>query len=336
MPPSQNQYDHDEQSASYTLSPDDEVARRLLSLMLAFANTTTPLTTSYIYDHYYPGAPQNEPKPFQRDRRRLQECGLRIVEVKGEFDRAKESSWAADETSFAQSLQVDPDDLRALDLALFQLVVDPTFVQRQELRRALSKINLDYATTSETYFASPTLTHNKNLSKILSASAQHHPLRVTYLTARGESTERTLAVYGEFGFRSHIYFVAADLDENFAPCAQPHSFRDDRFKKVQVLHHEHYEIPAGFDATTWRKLPFQIGELRHTIQLLVDKNAGEDAQQAAKTYGNSVKDEQGVLWTVEAADLEAAARWSIAEGITPQQPAELVAIWKRLLEEALG
>nr|WP_315522193.1 hypothetical protein [Olegusella massiliensis] len=42
------------------------------------------------------------------------------------------------------------------------------------------------------------------------------------------------------------------------------------------------------------------------------------------------------MWTVDAADLEAAARWSIAEGLIPQQPSELVSRWKTLLEEAFA
>ena len=41
-------------------------------------------------------------------------------------------------------------------------------------------------------------------------------------------------------------------------------------------------------------------------------------------------------WTVEAADLAAAASWAVSQAIVPVDPPELVAAWRRALKGVLG
>ncbi|WP_298578552.1 YafY family protein [uncultured Olegusella sp.] len=321
----------DEQNASYELNADEELARRLLSLVLAFSNATAPLSSAYVQKEYYPTlSPESFRRQFHRDRERLLACGLLLHE-------AKKGWWVADEASFATEVSLYPDELLALDLTLSQLADDSEFPQSNDLRYALAKIDADYSKVSAARFSLTTTKQNRQLNILLHAATQHHPVQVSYVSALGERTERLLAIYGEFGLRGHIYFVAADLDEDLAPtAAEPHIFRDDRFLKVHELRNKTYDIPHNFNVAKWRKLPFQIGNKSFEIQLLFGSAAGEEALRTAQNYGTYTSTERGLVWTVEAADLEAAARWSIAEGLIPQQPSELVSCWKTLLKEALA
>lgn len=320
----------DEQDASHVLSADDELARRLLSLVLAFSNASAPLSSAYVQKEYYPTlTTESFRRQFHRDRERLLTCGLLLHE-------AKKGWWVADETSFATEVSLDPDELLALDLTLSQLANDSTFPYSDDLRYALAKIDSDYSKVSAARFSLTTTKQNRQLNILLHAATQHHPVQVQYVSALGEKSERLLAIYGEFGLRGHIYFVAADLDEDLTPITtEPHTFRDDRFLKVRELRNKTYDIPRNFNAAQWRKLPFQIGNKSFEIQLLLGPAAGEEAMRAAQNYGTYTSTERGLVWTVEAADLEAVACWSIAEGLIPQQPSELVCCWKALLEEAL-
>lgn len=320
-----------EQNVSYELSADEELARRLLSLILAFSNASSPLSSAYVQKEYYPTlSTESFRRQFHRDRERLLACGLLLHE-------AKKGWWVADETSFATEVSLYPDELLALDLTLSQLTDDSEFPQSNDLRFALAKIDSDYSKFSVARFSFTTAKQNKQLNILLHAATQRHPVQVSYISALGEKTERLLAIYGEFGLRGQVYFVAADLDEDLTPTdAQPHTFRDDRFLKVRELRSKTYDIPRDFNIVKWRKLPFQIGNKSFEVQLLLGSGAGEEALHAAQNYGTYTSTERGLVWTVDAADLEAAARWSIAEGLIPQQPSELVSRWKTLLEEAFA
>lgn len=136
----------DEQDASHVLSTDDELARRLLSLVLAFSNASAPLSSAYVQKEYYPTlTAESFRRQFHRDRERLLTCGLLLHE-------AKKGWWVADETSFATEVSLEPGELLALDLTLSQLANDPTFPYSDDLRYALAKIDSDYSKVSAARF----------------------------------------------------------------------------------------------------------------------------------------------------------------------------------------
>ena len=58
-------------------SSNDALVRRLVSLVVAFSNASTPLSSEDIRSEYYPDVSVDTiQKQFRRDRERLERCGL--------------------------------------------------------------------------------------------------------------------------------------------------------------------------------------------------------------------------------------------------------------------
>ncbi len=307
-------------------SSNDALVRRLVSLVVAFSNASTPLSSEDIRSEYYPDVSVDTfQKQFRRDRERLVLCGLTVRET-------PRGGWAADETSFADRLDLDPTEVAALDITCLQLVEDPSFPYRDDLRLALAKIDSGYEAFPRA--AAPQASaQDRNVLALLRAQEARHAVRVTYTDAHGRTSERTLAVWGVFGLRGHTYFIAPELD---AERGEPRTWRDDRFGSVRELGGVSYRIPPDFCAEDYRRLPFQIGAAQLYVTFRVPKTATEEARSAMAANGEVEENPQTgrEYWTVEASDLNAAARWAVANGLVPTSPVALAEVWRDLLKEA--
>ena len=311
-----------------TLTAGDILAQRLSSLVIAFSNTTMPLSSTYIHHEYYPNLREESfSRQFRRDRERLVLCGCVIRED-------PERGWYADTTSFADEMSIDPDDALALDLICLQLTSDRSFPYRHDLRGALTKLDRSFSDSSQVAPSVEVPDQDRRMRALLHAETLHHAVHTTYSDAQGRTTSRTLALFGEFGFRDHIYFVAADMDERTNTLSAPHVFRDDRFSHVQELETLHYEVPADFCAESWRKLPFQMGSCTWTASFVIPPHLDKMTRTMLKAHGDLRSEANQDIWQVNVADLDAAAAWAIAEGLIPLAPVKLVDIWRTLLQEA--
>jgi len=308
------------------VSPDDELARRLASLFLAFSNARGPLTSAAIKTEYYPDLSDDSfARQFRRDRERLVLCGLTIRETDG--------GWTADRDSFADPLDIGADELAALDIACLQLVEDPSFPYRNDLRFALAKVDRGYEGFPQAA-APSTGAQRRQVLTLQHAYDARHPIEITYTDARGVASARTIAIWGVFGLRGHTYFVAPEVDAAGEPTGDPRTWRDDRFGKVAEVTGASYRIPEDFDAEDFRKLPFQIGDEAFDAVFRMPASASEEAVAAAGAYGETEADARGRrLWTVGANDRRAAARWAIANGLLPLSSQGLVDEWSGILSE---
>ena len=302
------------------ITRDDDRARRVCSLALDFMNATAPLSSSEIARAHYGGlSPDSFRKAFSRDRTTLAACGVTIVErrVPGE-----ESLWEADDAhSFAYGPELSPTDASALELACRPLVDDPSFPLAEDLRLALAKVSRAFS---------------EELEALRACLAEHHAARVTYVNARGASSERTLAPYGFFSLRGALYLVAGRLSTDGSLTGDaPRTYRVDRVVSVDPLEDAFFSVPEGFSATDWRRLPFQMGPTTVEARLLVDDAHEEDMRLAAGTQGRFAREGDSLVWTVAVSDELVAARWAIAAGIRPLSPDSLVSAWTRVLEEVL-
>ena len=66
-----------------TLTKDDEMAERVSALALLFMNARKPVTSSEVQERVYPNlAKQAADKAFNRDRKRLESCGIVVRSIR--------------------------------------------------------------------------------------------------------------------------------------------------------------------------------------------------------------------------------------------------------------
>ena len=122
-----------------SLTSDDEQARRLCALAIAFSNAESPISSQEVHAaHYAELSDDSFRRKFSRDREKLVECGLVIRQVGLD---ARDALWQADVSSFADGSSLSADDALMLDVLCTQLVEDPAFAWRDELRLALAKVD---------------------------------------------------------------------------------------------------------------------------------------------------------------------------------------------------
>lgn len=310
------------------ITKDDDRARRICSLALAFMNAPGPLPSSEVARRFYPELSADSfRRAFSRDRVLLAACGIRVCEG----PRGTEATWAADEgSSFAGELDMGPAGAAVLEIACQPLLEDPEFPLAEDLRFALAKLTRT--------FAYPTALGTGAARKESRAEAaardalvRGRALSVTYTDAAGRTSERLLAPYGTFGLRGATYLVAARLDEGAAG-EDVRTYRMDRVSRARVLEDVAVCVPEDFSAASWRRLPFQLGEPTGTASFRVPREREADLRRAAGGRGAFSEREGALFWEVDASDMAAAASWAVAHGIEPVAPEELVRAARELLE----
>lgn len=304
-------------------------ARRLVALMLAFSNAHHPMTSEEIRSSYYPELSEATfLKQFSRDRQRLAEAGLLITRERHGRDGAQ---WEAKATSFADVGRIAPTDALMVDVLCSQLVNDPAFAPRLELCHALEKLDGTYGEVTAARIDESQANAMPALAMLLDCLAKHRVALVSYVDAQGHASERSYAPYGSFGLRDHTYIVCARVDDDGAPTDDIRTLRDDRLHGVRMTKTS-YAIPEDFSALDYRRLPFQIGPTVAMVCLLAPEQASDSAHAELRRAGRFVENApDGEVWEVACSSIDDAAIWSIAEGILPQAPDELVDAWRSRL-----
>lgn len=308
------------------LTTDDELARRLCALAIAFSNARSAIPSSEIHAAYYPDLGDDAfHRKFARDRERLVECGLVI---RADRPGHKDASWRADASSFADAASLSPDDALMVDVLGSQLVDDPSFAYRDELRLALAKV--DHAFGALTAARVPTTRAGAGapLQVMLACMSQGHRARVTYVDVRGNRSTRVVAPYGQFGLRGHVYLVCAQDGKDGAPALR--TLRADRLASALDTG-EPFDLPEDFFVEDHVLLPFQIGPTVATARLATTPQADRDMLRELDRRATVLQD--GTR-EVDTSDLGATARWAIAAGLRPVAPEGLVEQWETLLGQA--
>lgn len=311
------------------ITGDDDRARRICSLALAFMNAPGPLPSSEVARRFYPELSADSfRRAFSRDRVLLAACGIRVCEG----PRRSEATWTADEgTSFAGELTMGPAEAAVLEVACQPLLEDPEFPLAGDLRFALAKLTRTFA-----YPVAPgtgiTRAGSRAETAVRDALVRGRALAVTYTDAAGRTSERRLAPYGTFGLRGVTYLVAARLDGGSPGDADVRTYRMDRISRASVLEGTEVQVPEGLSVATWRRLPFQLGEKVGTATFRVPRARAEELRRAAGGRGSFTERDGALLWEVDVSDVRAAASWAVAQGIEPVAPESLVTAERELLE----
>ena len=311
-----------------SLTGDDEQARRLCALVVAFSNARSPIPSADIHAVYYPDLSDDSfRRKFQRDREKLVECGM-VVRAVGKED--KEASWQADASSFADSTGLSEDDALMLDVLCAQLVDDPSFAQRNDLRLALAKIDHAFGSLSAARIAPQQQGGAKVLQTMLSCISTGTPVRISYVDAKGMQSERTVAPFGHFGLRDNVYFVCGQVTDGKVDKQELRTFRANRIEKATKARGS-FRVPEDFNVDDHILLPFQIGPTTCVATLLPAADADRDMLLELDRHATARPDGAREVRVSSVSD---AARWCIAAGIEPLAPEELVSSWKGLLAEA--
>lgn len=313
---------------------DDERARRICALALAFMSSPAPVSSTDVAERFYPDLSADSfRRSFSRDRSLLAACGVHVA-ARGR--RGGQTLWAADERrSFAGELHVSPSDAAALEVACQPLLDDPEFPLAQDLRYALAKLTRTFA------FPTPPRSGSRPedpaaLPVLRDALVRGRAVEMTYTTASGRTSPRRVSPYGIFAIGGASYLVAAKLDETGAPVeGETRTWRVDRASGARVLEDVEVLVPGDFSLADWRRLPFQLGAPVATCTFRVPGDRERDLRRETRGAGELREDGGRLLWTVGAADLPAAAAWAVAMGVEPVEPPELVSAWRGTLEGVL-
>lgn len=324
---------------------EDSSARRLLNLFFIFNASTQPISTEEIVsdsDLGY-GSEQRESdlRKFRRDRQKLAELGVRIVETKPVgASETEESRWQLDRAStFAAAHVVTPDDAQTLAAAIDEYLSH----QDTPLARPLSAVRdkaLELAPTATAPLgctdAMPRtgMTSQQVRDAIWQAFEQRRSLPVSYINARGERSRRNIDIYGIITHEGSTYIVGLD-----DASGSVRTFRTDRIERTWKPRGT-YTIPTSFRIRDHVFLPFDFGEgPAVTATFMFPGECTQDAARAiTRDRGALEAIDGGRRWTVEVRDIEAAAGFALSharEGLRPRSPETLVAAWKRSIDKAV-
>ncbi len=319
------------------ITKDDERARRICSLALAFMNASAPIPSSSIARDFYPDlSTESFRRAFSRDRAALAACGV----VVAERPRAgEESCWQADEAaSFASGAELDAREAAALEVACRPLLRDGGFAFAGELRFALAKITRAFAEgTAVTGITGALPREGRVLATLRSCLVGRRAARVTYTDAEGRRTERLIAPYGFFDLRGVLYLVAGTLDEDGREVTDGiRTYRVERFGDARQVASLPFEPPDDFSVADWRRLPFQMGDAWVMATFEVPPEREGDVRRAAGTQGSFERQGERVVWRVGVSDVRDAASWAVSQGVRPLGPEELVGAWREVLRGVLA
>lgn len=317
------------------ITRDDERARRICSLALAFMNATTPISSSDLAREFYPELEVDSMRrTFLRDREALAACGVIVDEVRVE---GEESRWIGNEnTSFSAASELEPLQAAALNIACRPLIENPSFPFTADLRLALAKLDRAFAeplpgVVTNAGNGKPVSRKRSQLEATLRDAVLDCCLvEARYTDAKNNTSERLLAPLGMFSLDGRSYVVAGAADVNGALVDDGiRTYRVERFERVAPTATS-FVVPADFDLADYQLLPFQIGTPQQEATFRLPASALGDKSRITLNKGQVDKD----VWTVSVHDLARAASWALAFELTPLDPPELVDAWHKLIAEA--
>jgi proteasome accessory factor B len=287
---------------------------------------------------------------FERDKSHLRECGIVL-----ETDR-QGSAYRIDRerSTFKPGLDVSAREVTSLLYIGKVALADPSFLDKEDLRFALTKIRAElvwgpgHAEAPKLDASLPDGTGTKaaaaahpidNVHRLRDAILDRKKVTIDYRDSTGKITrKRTIRPYGDFSNNAVWYTVAYDESRD-----DIRVFRADRIESLRrgndTSSKPAYTIPASFDVNDYIKLPFQYGPTRFTAVFHINEPIPASIKATASKEGSLQEQGNGsVLWSVEANSYELASRWAIANGpgIVPVNPPELRTCHRETLERMLA
>ncbi len=286
---------------------------------------------------------------FERDKGHLRECGI-VLET-----NRLENTYRIDRkrSTFKSGLDVSAREAAQMLHVGRVALADPTFLDKDELRFALTKIRaeliwgpghadrtrMDAPTPRAVATDAPAGSYPiDNVRKLRDAVLDRKKVMIDYRDSTGKATrKRTIRPYGDFSNNAIWYVVAYDES-----CDDIRVFRTERIESLRRIKDTSskpaYTIPADFDVNHYIKLPFQYGTDRFTAVFCIREPVPASIKAIATTEGTlREREDASSVWSVEANSYELASRWAIANGpgIIPLAPPKLRHCHEKALERVL-
>jgi proteasome accessory factor BC len=313
------------------MSHDTDKLIRQLSLVAFLMAERRPLTARDVkgnVEGYSEMSDEAFARRFYSDRAELIALGVPLHSQRDEFT-GEELYTLRSENYFLDELELDDDELAALQTALYML--EGTFAYAEPLRLALQNLALgrpgfDDApteTASRVQVRDPDYSPEMagRLSKLESAISKQRTIKFTYWSPRRDAVrERSLNPYALRRDRGTWYVVGNDLD-----AGEVRTFRVSRIRsdiRFATRRERDFRLPEGFDVDAYRVgEDWQHGPVQGTARIEV---TGDTAWWVHRTLHEAGTLTDGVFETHYAA-IEPLAGWVLRQNgrAVPLEPEEL-------------
>lgn len=316
---------------AYEFNRDDERAQRVAGLALMLMNASSPVSTQSIRASLYPDRSDDAfDRAFQRDRRALADMGLEIEQVSGGLTGA--SGWLLDPSATVETSGLTDEEALVVDLMCQPLCSDPTFPYGRDLMLALAKVNNSFEDVLPGQPGVSLANIPDPAAALRGAFLRRLACDVEYSSASGNISSRRVGVLGTFGLRGHLYFVTCPYGEGGLASDGMRYLRADRIISARAVPGASYEVPEDFCVDDCVRLPFQMGATLFRGRFRVPGHLEGEVRDEVFNAGEFSREEGWLCLEADVADVRAAAVWSVAAGVTPVSPAELVSEFRSILE----
>ena len=313
------------------MSHDTDKLIRQLSLVAFLMAERRPLTARDVkgnVEGYSEMSDEAFARRFYSDRAELIGLGVPLHSQRDEFT-GEELYTLRSENYFLDELELDDDELAALQTALYML--EGTFAYAEPLRLALQNLALgrpgfDDApteTAASVQVRDPDYSPEMagRLSKLESAISKQRTIKFSYWSPRRDQTrERTLNPYALRRDRGTWYVVGQDLDNGDVRTFRVSRIRSDI--RFATRRERDFKLPADFDVDAYRVgEDWQHGPVQGTAKVEV---TGDTAWWVHRTLREAGALVDGVFET-EYAAIEPLAGWVLRQNgrAVPLEPDEL-------------
>ncbi|HWL34370.1 MAG TPA: WYL domain-containing protein [Gaiellaceae bacterium] len=313
------------------MSHDTDKLIRQLSLVAFLMAERRPLTARDVkgnVEGYSEMSDEAFARRFYSDRAELIALGVPLHSQRDEFT-GEELYTLRSENYFLDELELDDDELAALQTALYML--EGTFAYAEPLRLALQNLALgrpgfDDApteTAANVQVRDPDYSPEMagRLSKLESAISKQRTIKFSYWSPRRDQTrERTLNPYALRRDRGTWYVVGHDLDNDDVRTFRVSRVRSDI--RFATRRERDFRLPADFDVDAYRVgEDWQHGPVAGTAKVEVN---GDTAWWVHRTLHEAGALVDGVFET-EYAAIEPLAGWVLRQNgrALPLEPEEL-------------
>ena len=313
------------------MSHDTDKLIRQLSLVAFLMAERRPLTARDVkgnVEGYSEMSDEAFARRFYSDRAELIALGVPLHSQRDEFT-GEELYTLRSENYFLDELELDDDELAALQTALYML--EGTFAYAEPLRLALQNLALgrpgfDDApteTAASVQVRDPDYSPEMagRLSKLESAISKQRTIKFSYWSPRRDQTrERTLNPYALRRDRGTWYVVGHDLDNDDVRTFRVSRVRSDI--RFATRRERDFRLPADFDVDAYRVgEDWQHGPVAGTARIEVN---GDTAWWVHRTLHEAGTLSNGVFET-EYAAIEPLAGWVLRQNgrALPLEPEDL-------------
>ena len=313
------------------MSHDTDKLIRQLSLVAFLMAERRPLTARDVkgnVEGYSEMSDEAFARRFYSDRAELIGLGVPLHSQRDEFT-GEELYTLRSENYFLDKLELDDDELAALQTALYML--EGTFAYSEPLRLALQNLALgrpgfDDAptdTAASVQVRDPDYSPEMagRLSKLESAISKQRTIKFSYWSPRRDAVrERALNPYSLRRDRGTWYVVGEDLDNGDVRTFRVSRIRSDI--RFATRRERDFRLPADFDVDAYRVgEDWQHGPVAGTARIEVN---GDTAWWVQRTLHDAGTLTDGVFETPYAA-IEPLAGWVLRQNgrAVPLEPAEL-------------